>query len=134
MNVAHRKYLKKMQYIRFHMIFDRGWVTIIRLDLLSRLHKSWILLKFANEQHWNFSKVLVFSNCHLLKNIFHASKHHNLSLLSFYGIMSLANFEILSSRKFGNWTLQASDFKKSQLTFTCSKSTKEILEKGVKYV
>ena len=65
----------------------------------------WQNLFFANEQHLNFLTVLAFSNFHHLQNIFGAPKHDNLNLLSLYEIMSLANFEILSSRKFENQAL-----------------------------
>ena len=56
----------------------------------------------TNEQHWNFSTVLVSSNFYLLQNIFGAPKYHNLGLLCFYEIMSLENFKILPGRNFEN--------------------------------
>ena len=52
---------------------------------------------FPNEQYLIFFTLLVFPNFYLSQNIPGAPKHRNLSLLSFYEIMSLPNFETLSS-------------------------------------
>ena len=53
---------------------------------------EWVALKF-------FNSACFFKFSPIAKQ-FDVPKHHNVSLLSFYEIMSLANFEILSSRKF----------------------------------
>ena len=46
--------------------------------------------------------MLVFLDFSPTAKEFDAPKQQNLGLLSFYEIISLANFEILSSRKFKN--------------------------------
>ena len=59
---------------------------------------------FANEQGWNFSPVLAFSNFHLLQSNL-MPQNTIISIYFFYEIVSLANFEILSRRKLKDQTL-----------------------------
>ena len=50
----------------------------------------------------NFSDIVRFPKFSPITKQFDTPKHDHLGLISFYEIMSLANFEILSSRKFEN--------------------------------
>ena len=95
-----------MHYIKFHTSFDPGWLTAYQIFLywiyfqgvinleFDFLFREWAVLKFFNSACF-----LKFSPT---TKQFDARKRDKLGLHSFYDIMSLANFEILSIRKFEN--------------------------------
>ena len=92
-----------MQYIKFHMSFDQRWLATVRCIYITFtfinlecdfLFREWAALKFLDSA--------CFPKFSPIKKQFDAPKHHNLGLLFFYEIMSLANFGILSRNKFEN--------------------------------
>ena len=85
----------------FRRSFDWCWISTARY-LYYICFQGFINLEFrffANGLHLYFSTVLVCSIFHQLQNLFGVLNNHNLSLLSFYEIMPLADFEILLSKK-----------------------------------